>query len=391
MKDAWDIAAVSLPFTAGAAAGAALRAVAGGAAGAAGGMVAGAALVAAASLLVLVARRRTGLSPFIILFFILGCFCQLSAGMVPRVPGAGPVGRMAAGALAALRGIIDSIPFQHDSTNALVTALLTGVRSGLTAEQTAAFRDSGAAHILALSGLHLGIIYLIVSKLLIILGNSPIMRRIRSVAIIALAAFYTLATGAGPSIVRAFLFILLRESGTFFPERRTGPVRTLLTALTIQLAIKPDVIAGVGFQLSYLAMSGILLLYPRLDSWFPDPSSENVQSPVAEVDSNSIGTLFRAAWTVTVGRVLRRIWQSAALAVSCQVFTAPLVWIRFHSFPKYFILTNLIALPLTTALMASSVAAIFLQWLGGCPPLLVRLTDTLASTLLFTLDVISSL
>ena len=233
--------------------------------------------------------------------------------------------------------------------------------------------------------------YLIVNKLLIVLGNSPFMRRLRSVIIIAFAGFYTLVTGAGPSIVRAFLFIFLRESCTFFPERRTGPARILLTALTIQLVLKPDVITSVGFQLSYLAMSGILLLYPRLDSWFPDPSSENVKSPVAEADSNSIGTLFRAAWTVTVGRVLRRIWQSAALAVSCQVFTAPLVWIRFHSFPKYFILTNLIALPLTTALMASSVAAIFLQWLGGCPPLLVRLADALASALLFTLDVISSL
>ena len=390
MKDAWDIAAVSLPFTAGAAAGAALTA-GGGVAEAAGGMAAGASLVAAVSLLVLVARRRTGLSPFIILFFILGCFCQLSAGMVPRASGAGPVGRMAAGALAALRGIIDSIPFPHDSTNALVTALLTGARGGLTAEQTAAFRASGAAHILALSGLHLGIIYLIVNKLLIVLGNSPFMRRLRSVIIIAFAGFYTLVTGAGPSIVRAFLFLFLRASCPFFPERRTGPARTLLTALTIQLVLKPDVITSVGFQLSYLAMSGILLLYPRLDSWFPDPSSENVQSPVAEADSNSIGTLFRAAWTVTVGRVLRRIWQSAALAVSCQVFTAPLVWIRFHSFPKYFILTNLIALPLTTALMASSVAAIFLQWLGGCPPLLIRLADALASALLFTLDVISSL
>jgi hypothetical protein len=68
-----------------------------------------------------------------------------------------------------------------------------------------------------------------------------------------------------------------------------------------------------------------------------------------------------------------------------------LVWIRFHSFPKYFILTNLLALPMTSALMAASVAALAFQAFGACPPFLASVVDLLASSLLFTLDVISSL
>ena len=357
MKDLGDMAALCLPFTAGTAAGAAL-------AGAAGGSAAGAALAVAAGLLAFVSvRRRTGRLPYCALFFILGFFCFLSAGLRPEA-GPGPVGRYAATALAGLRRLITSIEFAHNSTGPLVTALLTGDRSGLTAGQTAAFRGSGASHILALSGLHLGVIYLIVSRILSVLGNSVTARRIRSVLTVLLAGFYTLATGAGPSIVRAFLFILIRETCALFPERSISPVRTLLMALTIQLAFQPQVITSLGFQLSYLAMTGLVILYPRLSAWYPE-------------DGFSL--------------ILRRIWQAAALAVSCQIFTAPLVWIRFHSFPKYFILTNLLALPMTSALMAASVAALALQAIGACPAFLASAVDLLAGSLLFTLGVISSL
>ena len=350
------MAALCLPFTAGAAAGAAL-------AGAAGGSAAGAVLAAAAGLLAFVSvRRRSGLLPYCALFFILGFFCYLSAGLRPAA-GPGPVGRYAASALAGLRRLIASIGFAHDSTGSLISALLTGDRSGLTAEQTAAFRGSGASHILALSGLHLGVIYLIVSKILSIFGNSIPARRIRSILTILLAGAFTLATGAGPSIVRAFLFILIHETCAMLPERRTSPLRTLMMALTIQVALKPQVITTLGFQLSYLAMTGITVLYPRLAAWYPDGFS----------------------------LAARRIWQGAALAVSCQIFTAPLVWIRFHSFPKYFILTNLLALPMTSALMAASIATLALQAFGACPPFLVYAVDLLASSLLFTLGVISSL
>lgn len=355
MKDFGDMAALCLPFTAGAACGAVLA----GAAGAA----SGAALAAAAGILAFVSLRRTGVIPYSVLFLVLGFFCYISAGL--RVPEAdtGLLTDISSRALGGLKRLIGSLPLDETSSKPLITALLTGDRSGLTAEQTAAFRGSGASHILALSGLHLGVIYLIVSRLLSVFGNSIPARRVRSVLCILFAGCYTLATGAGPSIVRAFLFIFIRETCAMFPERRTSPTRTLMAALTIQLALEPQVIGSLGFQLSYLAMTGIVLLYPRLSTWYPEGFS----------------------------LILRRIWKGTALAVSCQAFTAPLAWIRFHSFPKYFILTNLMALPLTSALMAASVSAIALQGLGACPPLLVTACDALARTLLFVLHVISGL
>lgn len=436
MEDIRDIAAVSLPFTAGVAGAAA--AAGGFASQAAAGAAAAAALAAGAGLAALAVLRRAGRFHYGFLFFLLGLFCFLTSRLTV------PVTPPFTGTAVSLRRLISSIPFPHDSTGPLVTALLTGDRSGLTAEQTAAFRASGAAHILALSGLHLGIIYLMISKSLSILGNTPFLRRFRSITVILLAGFYTLATGAGPSIVRAFLFILIREVCSLFPDRSITPVRTLLAALTIQLALKPDVISSLGFQLSYLAMTGISVLYPRLSAWYPAPSSPS-ESPAThspspastsplpapgqtnlnsehypgQADSNteydnaqdnldarqyatqadldtspsSAAEIFNNVFS-KVDRLTRYIWNAAALAISCQIFTAPLAWIRFHTFPKYFLLTNLTAMPLTTILMAASVATIVLQAIG-CSPAAVTLTasitDTLAQTLLFVLHVISSL
>jgi len=436
MEDFRDMAAISLPFTAGVAAGAALAngTLAPGASAAAGGAlavsaspavgealavsassvagealqagaslpgsdalagivtagcfpgavpisaVAGASLIAVAGLVYLLFRRRTGPLPYCLMYFLAGLFCCLTAWALPR-PEPGPLGRTAAQALAGLRRLISSTPFAHSSTGSLVSALLTGDRSGLTPEQTAAFRGSGASHILALSGLHLGVIYLIVNRLLSIIGNTPFLRRLRSAVVVLFSGFYTIATGAGPSIVRAFLFILIRETCSLFPERHTSPIRVLMAALTLQLAFRPRVITTLGFQLSYLAMTGITILYPYLSSWYPSTS------PNRRMTSGNATPI----WQKILDTPLRRIWQAAALAISCQVFTAPLVWIRFHTFPKYFLITNLLALPVTSSLMATAVAAIALQGLGGCPPLLADLTDLLAQALLFSLDILSRL
>ena len=87
----------------------------------------------------------------------------------------------------------------------------------------------------------------------------------------------------------------------------------------------------------------------------------------------------------------RRLWDMMALSVSCQVFTAPLVWFRFHSFPKYFLITNLIALPLTSAVMVLSVTTIALSLLGICPYFLIDLDDRAVGLLVRCLEIISSM
>lgn len=295
-------------------------------------------------------------------FLLLGIFCARNAAL-PVADGESWMEALAAGAALKLKALIGGIPFPSTGTAPLLKALLTGDRSGLPPETVAVFRQSGASHLLALSGLHMGILYLIFDALTKTLGNSPSARFIRFGLILSAALFFTLMTGAGPSIVRAFLFIVLNETLRLLRRPRKA-TRVFCVALLIQLALDPAVIRSLGFQLSYLAMAGIFLVYPILEKWYPEGSRFNP---------------------------LRWLWNSAALAISCQLFTAPLAWIRFHTFPRYFLLTNLLAIPLTTVLMGTAVATVILSAAGLCPALLITATDGLGRLLLWVLEVISSM
>lgn len=304
------------------------------------------------------------------IFLTTGIFCSLNYSMASGIPeyGSGLIGPTAAKAVGHLRAVIDGIPYPSQTTAPLVKALLTGDKSDLDKEVIEVFRDSGAAHILALSGLHLGVLYLILARLTMPMGNSPLARRLRYSLIIGAALFYSIMTGAAPSIIRAFLFITINETARLLGRKRE-PVRVLLAALTIQLALKPDVIASVGFQLSYMAMAGIFLLFPSLERIYPAPSG----SGLSKINP------------------FRKIWSAAMLSISCQVFTGPVAWYYFRTFPKYFILTNLLALPLTSAIMTLSVATIALSAAGLCPETLVLLNDKAAQALIFCLKIISGL
>lgn len=359
MEEAKSIEALSLAFTAGVVAGT---------------MSCGMAPWAGSALLFLVGlpflfrsgilslRQEAATALLLGIFLLLGVFCAWSS----RFAGIGPgifLKAVADDAATALRAHIRAIPFPDPRTVPLLLALLTGDRSALPAGLATIFRSSGASHLLALSGLHMGIIYLLLDKVSLLAGRTPAMRKVRYAAILSAAGFFTLMTGASPSLVRAFLFIGINETLRILGRPRKA-VRVLCLALLVQLVLDPSVISSVGFQLSYLAMTGIFVLYPVLEKWYPaglrwDP--------------------------------MRRIWQGAALSISCQACTAPLAWLRFHSFPRYFLLTNLLALPLTTALMGCAVCTVTLEAAGACPTLLVTLTDSLCRLLLYVLEIIASM
>lgn len=262
------------------------------------------------------------------------------------------------------RESVRAIPFGMEATGNFIVALLTGDRSGLDKDTVNCFRQSGASHILALSGLHLGFIYLLIRKATLPLGNFPSSRIIRYIFICLFSIFYTLMTGASPSTVRALLFILIRESAILFPERSTGNAGMFATALIIQLAANPSVISSIGFQLSYLAMLGIFLFARPLQNFFPEGKSFIL---------------------------MKKIWDNMAMTLCCQVFTAPLCWHYFHSFPKYFLLTNLFALPLTSCIMALAAATIVLHSFGICPQIMIKACDYSVQALISVLKNISSL
>lgn len=292
------------------------------------------------------------------LYFFAGAVCFLTREFTPVPPSASAMAIRQYGIR--FCGFIDSLPFGDEGTAALLKALLAGNRKSLTRSTVGIFRASGASHLLALSGLHIGIIYIIFKRLSMVVGNAPPVRAIRSATIVGASLFYAVMTGASPSIIRAFLFITLNEAASLL-GRKKSPSGILAGALLIQLAIDPLQIRSVGFQLSYCAIAGIVLLYPRISVWYPP----------ARFDP------------------MKKIWDSAVLSISCQLFTAPLAWHYFHTFPKHFLITNLLAIPLTTILMGTALLTVALSAAGTCPAVLVQATDALCKALVETLRIIS--
>lgn len=267
-----------------------------------------------------------------------------------------------------MQGAIDRIPFKSETTSQILKALLTGEKSGIPDEVRDAFRASGASHILALSGLHLGIIYAVVRFMTRCLGNTRKAKAARSVILVCTCGFYVLATGAGASIVRAFIFILIGECARL-SGRPAGLRKVMMAALLIHVAIMPSAIKEVGFQLSYAAITGIAYIFPWLQGFWPG-------------DRHKDAVLTRCA---------RRIWDSAAMSISCQITTGPLAYTYFGTLPTQFILTNMIALPLTGIIIPMALATLITCSLGWDIGILINGTEWMVTMLCESLDLLSTM
>ena len=315
--------------------------------------------------------KRFGRSPFkfqltvvISAAFLTGirCWCSASACSVSSLDFPSALEDFSVFLCNRFKSAIEAVPFSDPQSKAVLSAFLTGDRSTLSPELTEAFRRSGAAHLLALSGMHLGIIYAMLSKLLSTIGNKLYIKHLRSLIILIFCGLYTLGTGAGESITRAFLFILLNELGSML-HRKPRLKEIMMSALIIQLATGPTAIRSVSFQLSYAAMAGIVFLNPVLKGFWPNDG----KGPI------------------------RKIWELASLSISCQLSTAPLAWTYFRTFPLNFLITNLIAIPLTSILIPLSIGTVCLYAAGICPDCIIRVTEALIALLCRSIETIAGL
>ena len=304
----------------------------------------------------------------VILAFLTGISCGFNDVILSASSMKGRLVLACAGFGERLEAEIDGLSFTSSATNAVIKAFITGDRSDMPESLTTAFRTSGASHLLALSGFHLGIIYAIVKHSLSLAGNRKRALVSRCVATVLICGYYTMATGAGPSTVRALIFITLRETAAI--THRCGSLAVLtLVSMVIQLAASPSSARSVSFQLSYAAIAGIAFIYPRLKSAWPEEDR-----------------LGRISW-----KFMRRLWNSAAISISCQITTAPLAWIYFHTFPKHFLLTNLIALPLAGAVIPGAIIVIILNQAGICPEFMLKAVEFLVNILVRSLEIIATM
>lgn len=201
---------------------------------------------------------------------------------------------------------------------AVGSALLLGYRESLNDTIVSAYSSSGVMHILAVSGLHVGIIYLVFNYLLSWFLKGKGGRLLKAALLLLLLWTYALVTGMSPSVMRAvtmFSFIVVGES----IQRKGSIYNTIAVSAFLLLLINPYLLVNVGFQLSYAAVIGIVLLYSRIYGLF-----------------NFKNRLIDQAWSILV------------VSFIAQLATAPLAMYYFHQFPTYFLLANLAVIPLAT-------------------------------------------
>jgi competence protein ComEC len=206
---------------------------------------------------------------------------------------------------------------------AVAGALILGYRSDLDQEIRQSFADSGAMHILAVSGLHVGILYLFLLWVLGFINHIRYFPVIRLAIILIIIWSYAFLTGLSPSVTRAatmFSFMAVAIS----LNRRTNIYNTLALSAFIQLIIAPFSVFMVGFQLSYLAVAGISYYQPLI---YP---------------------LFKGRTVLA-----EKVWAIITVSISAQILIFPLILYYFNQFPNYFLITNLFAIPLAMAILYS--------------------------------------
>jgi competence protein ComEC len=207
----------------------------------------------------------------------------------------------------------------------LAEALLIGYKHDLDQSLVQSYTNTGVVHIIAISGLHLGLIYWLLALLLKPLQKRKKTRWIRTVLIIACLWMFSLVAGAQPSILRSalmFTCIVLGES----LSRKTSIYNTMAVSAFILLCINPYWIWDVGFQLSYAAVLSIIIFMRPIYNLF-----------------------------YIKNKALDFIWKMNAVTLAAQVLTVPLSIYHFPQFPILFLLTNFLAVPLSSAILLGEI------------------------------------
>jgi competence protein ComEC len=232
-----------------------------------------------------------------------------------------------------------------DKEKGLAEALLIGYKDDLDKTLVQSYSNTGVVHIIAISGLHLGLIY----WLLLLLIN-PLQRRkhtkwLKPVLIISGLWLFSLLAGAQPSVLRSAVMFTCLALGESI-DRRSSIYNSLAASAFILLCYNPYWLWDVGFQLSYAAVLSIVIFMQPVYNWF-----------------------------YIKNKALDFIWKMNAVTIAAQILTLPISIYHFHQFPNYFLLTNFIAVPLSSLIVLGEILLCIVAFIG---PLAVLVGKTLS-------------
>lgn len=212
----------------------------------------------------------------------------------------------------------------------VASAILLGYDDLMDRELRNKYAGAGALHVLCVSGLHVGIIFMFLSLLFKPLERKKALRLTRVILILTGIWVYALITGLSPSVMRAgimFSLFALRD----VRKNKSNPYNILAASAFILLAIDPYMITKIGFQLSYAAVIAIISLFQPIYALL---SFKNI--------------------------VADYFWKLTVVSVAAQIGTFPFAVFYFHQFPVYFLITNILVIPLVWLILNTGILVLIL-------------------------------
>lgn len=221
---------------------------------------------------------------------------------------------------------------QDEDVLAIAEGLIIGYKADLNKDLVQAYSNTGVVHIIAISGMHLAMIYVLLQFLFNALPFTK-NKKNQTVPIILLLWAFALLTGGSASVLRsAIMFTCIIIGQNYF--KKPSSYNGLAISAFILLCINPFFLWDVGFQMSYLAVGGIIWLQrPIYNLWF------------------------------TKNKALNKIWSMASVTLAAQLVTFPLSILYFHQFPNTFLFVNILVLPISAFALYSGVALLLLSFI----------------------------
>lgn len=219
----------------------------------------------------------------------------------------------------------------HPIDAGLTEALLIGYKEDLDPSLQESYTNTGVSHIIAISGMHLGLIFYLLDLLIRTATNKQISKLLAIGMTLPLLWIFSLLTGASASVLRSVLVFTFLIIGNLFNKRRSS-INSLMASGFVLLLINPKMIYDVGFQLSYAAVLSILIYEPLITK-----------------------LLFLK------NKLLNYLWRLTSITLAAQILTTPFVLLHFKQFPVFFLLTNLVAVPISSLILLLSILLCVLE------------------------------
>ena len=220
-----------------------------------------------------------------------------------------------------------------DDEFGVAAAILLGYDDKLADEVRQNYVAAGSMHILCVSGMHVGIVYLLAGFLLGFLNRKKWQKTLRQVLLLALVWFYALIAGLSPSVLRASLMLSFVIIGELI-HRKGFIINSIAASAFILLCVNPNNLFEIGFQLSYAAVVGIVVLH----------------RPIYNL-------------LYVKNKLLDKAWEITAVALAAQVATIPFTLFYFNQFTTYFWLSNLLMTPISFVVVISGMVLLLVSWI----------------------------